>query len=305
MIPSGGLDAYAVEHRRRVEQVEVRGGTAEPSGSAQAAFGRPPSVGDALLLGFELPIEGLVIRVTIESSRADGPDLDPADPPLVWEASGADGEWYEAAIVADDTGGFLFGSGTVTVEVPAGAGATAIAGRELHWLRCRVTGRGRGGSPASYTRAPEISTLTAAVVGATVPACHAATVREELIGTSEGIPGATYRLQHRPVLELREGETLEVRERGADRWVAWRRVDSFEHSGSTDRHFVLDRAVGEIRFGPAIRQPDGGWRRFGAVPPGGAAMRMRSYRHGGGRDGNVAPRTLSILAAPDRGCRRA
>src|SRR6185437_13083222 len=55
---------------------------------------------------------------------------------------------------------------------------------------------------------------------------------------------------------------------------------------------------GELRFGPAIRQPDGGWRRFGAVPPVGAALRFTRYAHGGGLAGNVATGALTVLPAP-------
>src|SRR6185437_4569582 len=91
---------------------------------------------------------------------------------------------------------------------------------------------------------------------------------------------------------------VEVRELDGEEWGAWQQVDSFEHSGRADRHLQLDAALGEVRFGPAIRQPDGGWRRYGSVPPGGAALRMSRYRHGGGGAGNVAPRALSILPRP-------
>jgi predicted phage baseplate assembly protein len=290
VVPARELAACVLQRAGATEAVAMSAATAAPSAGQAAAFGDPPAPGDALLLGFAAPIAELVMRVEIESTRADGPGLDPADPPLVWEASGADGQWHEAAVIADDTGGFLLGGGAVTVAAPAASAAAEVAGSELHWLRCRVSEARR-----RYTRGPEIGAVSAAVVGATVVGQHAATVLDELVGTSEGIPGVSYRLQHRPVLDLRDGETLEVRERGSEAWVAWQRVDSFAASGSGDRHFLLDRQAGEIRFGPAIRQPDGGWRHYGAVPAAGAALRMRSYRHGGGRDGNVAPRTLSIM----------
>ena len=59
-----------------------------------------------------------------------------------------------------------------------------------------------------------------------------------------------------------------MREPGTEEWVRWEPVASFAHSAGGDRHFVLDPIRGEVRFGPAIRQPDGGWRQFGAVPAG-------------------------------------
>ncbi|HEY6524685.1 MAG TPA: putative baseplate assembly protein [Solirubrobacteraceae bacterium] len=266
---------------------------AHPPGELQAPFGTPATAGDALLLGFDSPIAGLVIRLDIECSRAEG-SASPGDPPLRWEAAVDGGEWEPAAVVADETGGFTFGGGAITVEVPEAAGETRIEGVSRHWLRCRVRDRGRSDHGA-YTTSPEISSVQALVAGATVEAYHAATVTGELIGTSEGIPGAAYALPRSPVLVPEEGEVVEVRELGSDAWVPWQQVESFENSGRTDRHFQLDSARGEVRFGPAVRQPDGGWRRYGAVPPGGAVLRMSRYRYGGGSAGNVAPRALSIL----------
>jgi predicted phage baseplate assembly protein len=258
--------------------------------------GNPSSAGDALLLGFDSPIAGLVIQLRLESSRAEG-SVNPSDPPLQWEALTGDGQWEPAIVVSDETHGFTLGSGAITVHVPDAAAEAQIDGVNRHWLRCRVLNRahGEGGDHGVYTRSPEIASVEALIAGATVEAYHAATVTGELLGTSEGIPGAAFPLPHRPVLPAEEGEVVEVRELGSEEWVPWQQVESFESSGGSDRHFQLDTARGEVRFGPAIRQPDGGWRRYGAVPPGGAVLRMSRYRHGGGSAGNVAPRALSIL----------
>jgi predicted phage baseplate assembly protein len=57
---------------------------------------------------------------------------------------------------------------------------------------------------------------------------------------------------------------------------------------------VFDRSTGELAFGPALRMPDGSVRQYGAVPVKGATMRLRSYRTGGGRRGNVARGTITI-----------
>ncbi len=294
VVPTGALAAYVVERGGKVAAATMAGVKAQPTGPATSPFGSPPSHDSALLLGFDRPIANLVLRVTVECSPADGRDVDPDNPPLTWEASAEDGKWAEAFVVNDETGAFLLGGGEITIEIPPEAAAAKIAGKTLHWLRCRLNVPGRG-TDSSYEQAPEIAAVTAAVVGATVAASHAATVHEESIGTSAGVPGLAYRLAHRPVLELTQGETLEVRERGDGSWVAWEHVDTFAASRPGDRHFHLDATAGEVRFGPAMRQPDGGWRRYGAVPPAGALMRFSRYRHGGGRAGNVASRTVGIL----------
>jgi predicted phage baseplate assembly protein len=292
------LATYGTQRKAARTQLAKDGGGRVP-GELQAPFGSPASAGDALLLGFESPIAGLVIKLSIESSRAEG-STNPGDPPLQWEASVGGDEWEPAPVVSDETGGFTLGGGAITVHVPEAAAETRIEGVNRHWLRCRVLDRAHGGhgDHGVYTASPEITSVEALVGGATVDAYHAATVTGELLGTSEGIPGAAYALPRHPVLAPEEGEVVEVRELGAGEWVPWQQVESFEHSGRTDRHFQLDTARGEVRFGPAIRQPDGGWRRYGAVPPGGAVLRMSRYRYGGGSAGNVAPRALSILPRP-------
>ncbi len=267
------------------------------AGDLSVAAGTAP--GDSVvMLGFERPIGGLSLRLEVESSRAEGAKVDPNAPPLIWQASGADGSWLTAEVISDETGGFTMGGGAITVDVPAAAAPVRLDGRELHWLRCRITERDRHGQRANYSTPPEAGAVRVTIAGASVAASHGARVRGELIGTSEGVPGIAHRLQLSPVLPLAEDETVEVREPGSGSWVGWRAVESFAGSGATDRHFVLDAVRGEVRFGPAIRQPDGGWRRYGAIPVAGSAIRLSAYRHGGGSAGNVAPRTLRILPSP-------
>jgi predicted phage baseplate assembly protein len=61
---------------------------------------------------------------------------------------------------------------------------------------------------------------------------------------------------------------------------------------------MVDRAAGAVVFGPAIREPDGTVRHYGAVPERGSAIRVPEYRTGGGRGGNVARNTLQVLRDP-------
>ena len=292
VVPTGALAGYAVDSAGKIAAASMIGTKAEPSGAARTPFGNPPSRDSGLLLGFDRPIAKLVLRVSIDCSAAEGRDVDPDNAPLVWEASGEGGQWHEAFVVDDETGAFLRGGGEITIEVPPEAAPNRIANKTLHWLRCRLNVPSDGVEP-SYERPPEIASVTASVVGATVSASHAATVEDEQIGTSTGVPGNSYRLQNRPVLELGEGETLEVRERSGTRWNPWQRVETFAASRSGDHHYMLDTTAGEIRFGPAVRQPDGGWRRYGAVPQAGSLLRFTRYRYGGGRAGNIAARTVA------------
>jgi predicted phage baseplate assembly protein len=300
VIPAHRLTACALERAGRISAVATAEGTAGLAGRLAAPFGDPPAPDAAILLGFDEPIGGLVIRVDVDCPSASDRHVDPDGSPLVWETPADDGQWHEASVIVDETRAFRRG-GAITIDLPETVGVVRLAGKELRWLRCRLTGSSRPAAQPFYARAPRLSSLRAAVVGATVAADHAATIREELIGASEGISGTSYRLRHPPVLEFREGETLEIRERGDHRWISWRHVETFAGSASGDRHFHVDGISGELRFGPAIRQPDGGWRRHGDVPRAGAIMRFSRYRQGGGRAGNVAPRTLSVLRDPIAG----
>jgi predicted phage baseplate assembly protein len=90
-------------------------------------------------------------------------------------------------------------------------------------------------------------------------------------------------------------EVLEVRPAGAAHWQRWAPVLSFAERGEDDHVYMCDPATGTVELGPAVRQPDGGWKRYGAVPPKGAVLRMSSYRRGGGLAGNVKAGALTVL----------
>src|SRR5262249_6095305 len=68
----------------------------------------------------------------------------------------------------------------------------------------------------------------------------------------------------------------------------WEQVTDFAQSNGQDRHFRLDPVAGEVEFGPAVRQADGGLRQYGGIPPKGAAVRIAAYLVGGGSRGNIA-----------------
>jgi predicted phage baseplate assembly protein len=277
--------AYAIERSGAAKEIGVADGVAYPHGPDRIPFGQPPAVGDALYLGFEESIARLVLQVSIEASMARGAGVRPEDPPLRWESSQGAGQWAGVDILTDLTGGFNFGSGTVELECPNGSGVEPVAGRRLHWLRCRIAQTTRlGDRPAAYQHAPEIYQVTAAPVGAKLPAEHSALERHEPLGTSDGGPGQTFALRFADVLALHASE-----------WEPWGEVDSFADSGPDDRHFTIDLVHGLISLGPELHHPGIGITRRGAIPPKGAALRMSRYRHGGGRIGNVAAGTLTTL----------
>ncbi|MGH8898417.1 MAG: putative baseplate assembly protein, partial [Egibacteraceae bacterium] len=130
-------------------------------------------------------------------------------------------------------------------------------------------------------------------IGGTVEAAHAEAITGEVIGQSEGVPDQCLPLKRRPVVP---SDTPVVLESSIGMgWQEWTAVDHFAESTESDRHFVLDKVAGEVRFGPAVREADGSWRQYGAVPPKGAQLRVRAYRTGGGQGGNVARGAIRVL----------
>jgi predicted phage baseplate assembly protein len=283
--------AYVLRRGPDVLAARVEGGAARPLGDDAAAFATPPQDGDALHLGFAEGIDRLVMRVIVDAAPARGAGVDPARPPLVWEISAGEDLWLPATVLEDTTGGFNFGSGTVTIELPERSTAVSLDGVHAYWLRCRVVGAGA----ASYQAPPEISSITAEPVGAVLPAEHAMRVAGERLGASDGTPGQTFSVLHAPMLAPRVGENLEVRDPHSGRWEAWELRESFLDCGPEDRVWVCDPAAGRIELGPSVREGDGGWRRLGATPPPGAELRLSRYRHGGGLRGNVSAGTLTVL----------
>ena len=111
-----------------------------------------------------------------------------------------------------------------------------------------------------------------------VDAIAQATETEDFLGTSTELQGQVFRLRNRPV----EPNSIKLVTRTSPKAdpsdLVWTRVDDFADSGREDRHFVLDAASGEIRFGDGIggKVPRRGWR-----------VVATSYQAGGGAQGNV------------------
>ncbi|MGH3903011.1 MAG: putative baseplate assembly protein [Pseudonocardiaceae bacterium] len=256
-----------------------------------AGFASPPQVGDTLLIGLSAPVPRCVVLLRLDC-EVEGVGVDPQDPPLTWEAWDGD-EWVACEVDHDETGG-LNRPGDIVLHVPAGHTASVLNGKRAGWLRCRVVAPAAG--QPFYSAPPQVRAATAATIGGTIPAVHAETIRDETLGTSEGVPGQRFTTQHRPIVPGDEPLLLEVA--GAQGWEQWRAVEHFAESGPSDRHFAVDPVAGEVMLGPAVREQDGSVRQYGAVPPKGATLRLPAYRTGGGRRGNVARGLLTVQRTP-------
>jgi len=266
-------------------------------------FARPkPQVGDTFYMGFdeEVDIRGYILRLTFECEETQAVGVRREDPPLIWEVSLGEGQWEELPLSTrlgerDTTGGLNNPYGALVLYLPLSMRPDQVHGRTAYWVRCRL--EPRRPEQGMYTESPRIKQIAAHVLGGTAWATHAVFVYNEPLGHSSGDPGHVFQLQHTPVLALRPGEAVEVEEKrdGELVYIPWQRVVDLGDSTPYDRHFALDEASGEVRFGPAIRQTDGSVRQYGRVPESGRRIRFGQYRHGGGVAGNVPAGKIQVM----------
>jgi predicted phage baseplate assembly protein len=259
-----------------------------------SVFGNPTRIGDAVYFGFDTDLSYHVLGLEIACLTATGLGIDPANPPWIWEGwHGGEGDqrWLPAILEEDTTGG-MNQTGVIRLRLPSLA-LRDFGKRRAYWVRCRVTEPAVQGT--NYDKSPRISNVSAQSWGVSVWGTHASLVYRESLGRSDGSPGQAFNVEHIPMLRRMKGETIETRLPGSEYWEPWVEVPDFADSGSQDKHFTCDSATGEVRFGPALRQPDGSVRSYGAIPGRGAEIRFAVYRYGGGVPGNVQAGTLTVL----------
>jgi predicted phage baseplate assembly protein len=276
-------------------------------GAAVEPFGAHAHPDSALLLGFSTPApftrNPITLTCYVDQPKGAvvvqaGSALDQVAPPAQFAYEFYDGSaWNTAGLQVDDTRAFtrtgrvvLLGAGTRSVQAAVGAATTP-----LHWVRIRLASGG-------YERAPRLASVALNTVAAT----QALTLRDEVLGGSDGMPdqgpfvlsGVPVVTRDRPDEARRsDGTRVTVRsvlleiDEGAAGFEPWQEVDDFGASGPDDAHFTCDHTTGEIRFG------DG---RFGRIPVANPSLPTsnivaRRYRAGGGAAGNVGAHTITAL----------
>lgn len=260
-------------------------------------FSSVPQIDDALYFAFDENLSDHILGIDFDFDPAGGAGIDPSLPPYVWEASTGKEErrWSPCSVEMDTTKG-MNTSGRVRIHIPE-MGKLTVDKKNHYWVRVRIkeiTTAEKQAGMRPYDISPRLRKLNVHTWGGTVMATHARPVKREHLGQSDGSPGQRFRLQFTPILKRQDEERLMVLVEGEPPQT-WQEVSDFASSGLLDKHYSLDSISGELRFGPAVRQPDGTMKLFGAVPPRGAQLVFTQYRFGGGQQGNIQTSILNTL----------
>ncbi len=263
-------------------------------------FGAKAQPGSALLLGFSstavFPADQINLAVNLFADPLAQPLLKtgaviPPPATLAWEYwNGA--AWTAINPDSDGTRAFTQ-DGHVLFPGPGASLKRAAIGSvttPLYWIRSRVV-------TASYEKPPRL----AAIRTNTARATQALTFNDEVLGSSDGTPSQTFTLVNTPVVVLDSPRTvknpdgsvvtltslrLEVDE--GQGFQAWQQVDDFFSSHQGDRVYTLSANTGVVTFG------DG---EHGKIPAPFSAGNIvaRTYRAGGGSQGNVGAQTITQI----------
>jgi len=255
----------------------------------------PTQLGKAIYLGFLNPLRSGPLKIFFAAKEL--PYSDARKPKMEWSYR-AENEWQRLSF--NDASEGLIKQEILQFIAPRDFTAATRFGSFRYWIRGMLL-------QGEYAETPVLG----GIYPNTTWAFQAETRRDEILGSSNGEAGQAFRFFRFPV---RAGQIVRVREvlteeekeelikhfgeqalhevkdelgKVLDTWVLWTEVENFFDSKSTDRHYTLDRATGELRFG------DG---RNGQIPPAGLNnLRAFSYQAGGGAVGNVEAGAIQSL----------
>jgi hypothetical protein len=312
-VPERVLTYNDFSYEDQTEAVHWEGGTFAP-------FRRTREATPALYLGFDKPLAAGSSGIYFDVQEQP----DDEGPALVWEYF--DGSsWLE--LTAQDGTRRLRVPGLVTLLNEPDSVALPRFGTPRHWLRARQKDDAPPGAPTLAGVSPHAvgclqrETITQEPLGAgdgrpdlTLAFRRVPVLEGEVIEVRE-VAGPRAAVEWRLVArEVSGGDELLIRDlerqlnvegnqpdptsgpvrlvrdrlkQVAEVWVTWADQPHLLDSGPDDRHYVVERARGLLRFGDGVN---------GKVPPAGSAIQAARYRVGGGSFGNVPAGAISQVA---------
>ena len=218
-------------------------------------------------------------------------------PKIEWYYYSQDKRWVRLEVL-DNTKNLTM-TGTVEFIVPTDFAETSMFGAEGYWLKAVDI------EDKFQTQSPEVK----GVHLNTTFAIQAERIEDEILGSSDGTTDQEFEFTKIPVIAeeiwIDEGASFDeekntiTAELGEDSvsdstdetgfWVRWLAVEDFFDSKPESRHYVIDRATGEVKFGDGV---------YGMVPPIGRDNIKASYLFGGGKTGNVEAYEVTTLKTP-------
>ncbi|HJQ82456.1 MAG TPA: putative baseplate assembly protein [Candidatus Binatia bacterium] len=289
-------------------------------GSTFLPFERIRDVTPALYLGFDRkpPVDRIGLYVDVVEVPGET-----AGPALVWEYW--DGAVWRPLSVDDETQQLRL-PGIVAFIAADDSQPLARFAAALHWVRARLKEDGPPGEPTIAGIFPNAvwaaarRTLTDVPLGASLGtpnqvldvtqtpilvgeyievrelAGPRANVEWRIVATAVagGSPALVRELEallgrEGPQLDVVAGDVRLRRDRHrnvVEAWVRWTARPHLYFSGPEDRHYVIDRVRGRVRFGDGVS---------GKIPPAGAAVLARRLQVGGGSVANVAAGQVTQL----------
>ncbi len=283
-----------------------------PQSKAFCPFERPKQKHPSIYLGFDQGFSdvevsiylGVVCRLFVPASHGNAEKVRPRVDWYYWN-----GEPWMGLAAQDGTDCFTQ-AGFLKFLGPVDFCETTLFGKRRFWVRAEL-GEGDYEELKGNGYLPELAGLHLN----TISALHSLTTQNEILGSSNGYPKQVFALSKAPVLP---GQKILVKEAGVPSevdqstivedegedaieaildesgkavgaWVRWHEVPDFRLSGAESRHYVIERAKGEVRFGDGQK---------GMIPPPGTDnVKCQTYRCGGGREGNQPVGSVSTLVS--------
>ena len=254
-----------------------------------------PDVDKTIYMGFEKYFHGSPVKIFFDAVEL--PFTESKKPKVAWSYRN-ELQWQELSY-RDNTEGFIKAD-ILEFLMPSDFSGSLNFGHYLYWMKGSLT-------EGEYDQCPKLK----GVYPNTTWALQSKTIKDELIGSSDGEPNQAFTFSKFPVLKgevLRvhevlteeekntiknaygENAVLEIKDEYGDVlevWVLWQEKPDFFDSSENDRHYILDRATGEIVFGDGT---------YGRIPPAGDDnIKAFSYQYGGGKGGNVHAKEIQTL----------
>lgn len=227
--------------------------------------------GRALYLGFDKKIEKgpISIYFSLEELEPQYQNAAVGLSKVLWRYYSGDKSWQPLETV-DNTRN-MTQSGALEFFVPPGFVKKPIFNRELYWFKTAAVMEDNDLYLPPKIKGIHLNTTMAGQVES---------IKNEILGSGDGKANREFSLLRTPVVseEIWVNETHTLTDEAAEVPVRWQPVEDFFESSARDRHYVIDRANGRVRFGNGLQ---------GMIPPAGPDNIIANYYVGGGAKGNV------------------